>query len=134
MIPTVLRTTGSIPFEDVASGKWYSEAILWASQVGIINGYGNGKFGPNDPITREQMAVMLHRYAKLLNLNTTAKGKLIRFRDGNEVSDWAEEAMRWAVGVGLFRGDDTGALNPKNTATRAEVAALFERMIALIVK
>ena len=128
------ETTGSIPFEDVASGKWYSEAILWASQVGIINGYGNGKFGPNDPITREQMAVMLHRYAKLLGLNTSAKGKLIRFRDGNEVSDWAEEAMRWAVGVGLFRGDDTGALNPKNAATRAEVAALFERIIELIVK
>ena len=77
---------------------------------------------------------MFYRYANYLGLDTSARTPLNSFRDGGEASAWATDAMQWAVSVGLFRGDDTGALNPKGDATRAEVATLFERMIKLIVK
>lgn len=125
--------TGNSNFPDVSDDAWYAEAVAWASETGIVNGTGKG-FEPNAPVTREQIATMLYRYANVIGLDTGSRGELSSFPDGGETSDWAQDAMAWAVSVGLFQGDDTGALNPKGDATRAQVATLFERMIGLIVK
>ena len=125
--------TGNSEFPDVSDDAWYAEAVAWASETGIVNGTGKG-FAPNAPVTREQIATMLYRYANVIGLNTGARGELGSFPDGGDTSGWAQDAMAWAVSVGLFQGDDTGALNPKGDATRAEVAALTERLIKLIVK
>lgn len=139
MLATVLyrledaAATGVSSFDDVDPESWYADAAAWAEETGIINGTDKG-FEPNAPVTREQIATMLYRYANLIGLNTAARGELDGFTDGGDTASWAKDAMEWAVSVGLFRGDDTGALNPKGDATRAEVATLFERMIKLIVK
>ena len=139
MLATVLyrledaAATGANPFADVAEGKWYTDAVTWASSAGIVLGTGSG-FEPNAPVTREQIATMLYRYAKLLGLDTKGRASLDGFTDGGKTASWASEAMQWAVSAGLFQGDDTGALNPNGDATRAQVAALLERMIKLIVK
>ena len=125
--------TGNSNFPDVSDDAWYAEAVAWASETGIVNGTGKG-FEPNAPVTREQIATMLYRYANVIGLDTGTRGELSSFPDGGETSDWAQDAMAWAVSVGLFQGDDTGALNPKGDATRAQVATLFERRIGLIVK
>jgi len=125
---------GVTAFDDVKSGEWYSSAVKWANDAGIVLGYDEKTFGTNDAITREQMAVMFYRYAKYAGLDTTASKSLSSFPDGGDVSDWAQEAMSWCAAVGLFKGDDTGALRPQDNATRAEVATLFQRMVELMVK
>jgi len=129
-----IGVTGTSGFDDVKSGEWYSDAVKWANDAGIVLGYDEKTFGTNDNITREQMAVMFYRYAKYAGMDTTASKSLSSFPDGNDVSSWAQEAMSWCAAVGLFKGDDTGALNPTNNATRAEVATLFQRMVELMVK
>jgi hypothetical protein len=98
-----------------------------------VNGTGSG-FDPNANISREQIATMLYRYVNYLGIDTGARGDVSKFKDGKEVSSWASDAMAWAVEVGLFKGDETGSLNPKADATRAEVATLMERLIGLLVK
>lgn len=123
MLATVLwRMEGKeagegIDFSDVASGKWYSEAIGWASEKGIITGYGNS-FGPDDNITREQMVTILYRLMGEPETNTTVSG----------TSSWAADAMAWAVEIGLIQGNGNG-LNAKGTATRAEVATILMRFM-----
>ena len=139
MLVTVLyrledaKSEGGSSFDDVDPAAWYAEAVAWAAESGIVVGTGTG-FKPNAPATREQIATILYRYANLIGLDTSAKGELSSFADGGDTSDWAEDAMAWAVGAGLFRGDETGALDPGGTATRAQVAAIFERLVELIVK
>ena len=123
---------GSMSFADVASGAWYTEAVAWAAEQEIVRGNGDG-FAPNDNITREQIATVLYRYAQYLGMDVEAKGDVSKFSDGVKISSWAQDAMAWAVKVGLFKGDDTGSLNPQMSATRAEVATLLERLIKLIV-
>ncbi len=126
------KATAGKAFTDVASGMWYSDAIAWASEVGVMNGYGE-TFGPNDPITREQMAALLYNYTQLLGADL--KGDLkATFSDSAAISSWAVDSMNWAVGVGLFQGDDQGRLNPIGNASRAEVATLIQRYIELLVK
>ena len=120
-------------FNDVVIGQWYADAIAWAYRVNIVHGYGNGNFGPSDSITREQMAVILMRYANYFGISTVERGNIAAFRDGNEVSDWAIDAMRWAVGAGLIIGHDN-ALSPRNHATRAEIAQLYARFIEYLVR
>ena len=120
-------------FEDMEGNSWYTDAVAWASENGIVNGTGNG-FDPNANISREQIATMLYRYVNYLGIDTGARGDVSKFKDGKEVSSWASDAMAWAVEVGLFKGDETGSLNPKADATRAEVATLMERLIGLLVK
>jgi hypothetical protein len=138
MLATVLfrledgTPAGENPFADVPDGAWYTDAVIWAAETGIVKGTDKG-FEPNVNVTREQFATMLYRYVQYLGLDVSASASLDSFPDGGEVSGWAREAMQWAVGVGLFRGDDTGALNPKKNATRAEVATLMERVVKLIV-
>ena len=127
------ETSGRVQFTDVDADSWYSDAVSWAAENSLVNGTGNG-FDPNDNVSREQIATILYRYAKMLDLDTGSKGSLSRFGDGAGVSGWAQEAMAWAVDIGLFRGDENGNLNPGGEATRAEVATLLERLIKLIVK
>ena len=122
-----------VNFGDVKDDTWYADAVAWASDNGIVNGTGNG-FEPNANISREQIATMLYRYVNYLGIDTGARGDVSKFKDGKEVSSWASDAMAWAVEVGLFKGDETGSLNPKADATRAEVATLMERLIGLLVK
>ena len=139
MLATVLyrledaAAVGVSPFPDVAEGTWYTDAVTWASAAGIVNGTDKG-FEPLEPVTREQIAAMLYRYAVYLGLDTSGRAGLESFSDGGETSAWAVDAMEWAVSAGLFQGDDTNALDPKGDATRAEVATLMQRMVSLIVK
>ena len=128
-------SVGLDSFSDVDVKSWYAEAVAWASENGLVNGTDRG-FEPNANITREQIATILYRYAKYIGLvdqDAAVSGDMSKFTDGEKVSAWAQEAMAWAVEVGLFKGDDTGSLNPQGNATRAEVATLLERLIKLIV-
>ena len=125
---------GKLMFTDVEAGTWYTEAVEWAAKNGIVNGVGDNLYAPNADVTREQIATMLYRYAQYLGRDVSGRASLDKFHDGDQVSDWAKEAMQWAVKLGIFQGDDTGALNPKNNATRAEVATLMQRIVAMIVK
>ena len=124
--------TGKPKFADVQdSKKYYYKAIKWATDKKIVSGYDNGKFGPNDNITREQLAVILYNYAKFKGKNTSASDNLNGFTDKTKVSSWALAQVKWAVGAGVITGnenkDGTKTLNPKGNATRAEVAAMLEK-------
>lgn len=123
---------GGSGFGDVPADAWFADAVAWASAAGIVNGRGQG-FEPDEPVTREEIAAMLYRFMQHMGLDVSGSASLAGFPDGEETSPWAKEAMQWAVGVGLFRGDDSGALNPGDDATRAEVATLMERLVKLIV-
>ncbi|HIY05816.1 MAG TPA: S-layer homology domain-containing protein [Candidatus Evtepia faecigallinarum] len=124
---------GSGSFTDVADGQWYADAVNWAAANDIVGGYGNGKFGPENNITREQMAQILYNYAIFKGYDVSAQGDLSAFSDGAKTSDWALTAMQWAVGTGLLQGYN-GNLNPTGTATRAEVAQIFMNFCENIVK
>ena len=115
---------GDGSFSDVEADTWYTDAVNWAAANDIVKGYGDGTFGPEDDITREQMAVILYRYAQYKGYEVTATGDLSTFNDGAQTSDWAVEAMKWAVGSSLLQGY-AGNLNPTGTATRAEVAQIL---------
>lgn len=108
-------------FADVPVSAWYAEAVRWAAAEGVVNGYGNGMFGPNDKITREQLAVMLWRYAGC----PAATDQELRFTDAAEVSDYALKALRWAVERGIINGYAGGRLDPQGRATRAQVAQML---------
>ena len=110
-----------LQYSDVAEGVWYTEAIRWATSRGIIGGYGNGNFGPNDNITREQLAVMLWRYAG----SPAATDKELHFTDADKASGYALEALRWAVENGILNGYGDGRLGPQGLATRAQVAQML---------
>lgn len=123
----------AIVFSDVTSGTWFEPGVSWSAANGVVNGMGNGTFLPNANVTREQLAVMLHRYAtSYANLENTSSGDLTRFTDRRAVSSWAEEGLTWAVGVGILNGDDRGALNPGASASRAETATMMSRFAALL--
>ena len=121
---------GENSFTDVVRGSgtaWFYDAVTWAQQNGIMGGYDNSSFAPNDPITREQLAAIFYRYAQYKGYDTTQGGMAIReFGDYESISDYAMSAMAWAVNTGLVKGD-SNLLYPKGTATRAEIAALFHR-------
>ena len=119
-------------FTDVADGQWYSDAIAWAAANGIVNGVGGNKFAPSEPVTREQLAAIFFRYAKFCGVKTEA-GMLDAFRDAASVSDYAREAMGWAVKAGLAKGDGQD-LMPKATASRAQAAAILHRFAAVVEK
>lgn len=121
---------GENSFTDVVRGSgtaWFYDAVTWAQQNGIMGGYSNSSFAPNDPITREQLTAIFYRYAQYKGYDTTQGGMAIReFDDYESISDYAMGAMAWAVNTGLVKGD-SNLLYPKGTATRAEIAALFHR-------
>ena len=133
MIVTILHRMEGMPsaagekFADVPADQYYSDAVAWASANNIVGGYGHGRFGPNDPITREQMATILYRYVQYKGYDTEIAGDISTFADGSQVSSYAVEAMNWAVGVGLISGVGSNALAPKGSATRAQVATILMR-------
>lgn len=124
----------ALDFEDVAEGQWYTEAIRWAKAEGIATGYGNGRFGTNDTITREQMAAILYRYAQYKGYDITAKADLSRYTDAAQVSSWATDAIRWANAEGLVNGTNAITLNPRGDATRAQAAMIVTRFCQNITK
>ena len=111
----------------MASGQWYTDAVNWAAANDIVAGYGNGLFGPNDTVTREQMAVILYRYAQYKGYDTSASNSLNGYTDVGGVSSWALTAMQWANAEGLINGTSGTTLSPTNGATRAEVAQILMR-------
>lgn len=120
-------------FADVPSNIWYTDAVLWANSIGVVNGYSStGLFGPNDPINREQMAVMMYRYANYCKLDTSARASLNQFKDASYVNSFAREAMQWAVAEGIITGKDNGTkLDPQGNASRAECATIISRFMDL---
>ena len=136
MIATILyrmegspRVYGTSQFGDVEAGSWYEDAVIWATQNDIVEGYTSKTFGPNDPITREQMAAMLYRYADYCRCDMSA-GRYVdlsKYSDMNEISDYAIPALRWAVGEEIIQGRTGKRLAPTDTATRAEVAVMLMR-------
>ena len=138
MLVTVLwRYAGSPagwenPFTDVLNGSWFTQAVAWAAENGIVNGVGNHKFEPNSNITREQMAAILFRYAAKSGFDTSARGNLDQYPDRGDVSGYAVEPLSWAVAEGLIKGTDNGngiLLDPQGNATRAQVATIIMRFI-----
>lgn len=117
-------------FTDVPRGQWYTQAITWAYEQGIITGYGGGRFGPQDNVTRQQLAAMLFRYAKTMDLDGGERATLSAYRDQGQVADWAREAFAWAVAKGHITGTSPTTLSPTGTATRAQCAAILTRMLA----
>ena len=117
------------PFDDVPSGQWYTAAVIWASENGLIDGYGDGRFAPTDNITREQFATILYRYAawKGHDGNAGKEFDVSVYGDAAAVSGWATEAMKWACGAGLFLGDGNHNLRPGEIASRAETAVILMR-------
>ena len=115
--------TTSAGFPDVAASAWYADAVNWAAAQGYVTGYDNGSFGPEDSLTREQLAVILYRYAG----SPEPTGTLDGFVDTASASDYAVDALRWAVGEGLLTGKDGGRLDPAGTASRAELAQILAR-------
>ena len=120
---------GKNSFTDVEAGKWYADAITWTAENGIFAGYGKDKFGPDDPITREQLAAIFYRYADYKGYDLTVKGNLDKFKDADKITDYAKTAMQWAVGSDLVNGKSGNLLDPQGTATRAEIAAMLHRFI-----
>ncbi|MGI5858734.1 MAG: subtype B tannase, partial [Tepidanaerobacteraceae bacterium] len=117
------------PFSDVAAGQWYTNAVVWAAENEIVKGYGNDLFGPDDPITREQMAVILKNYAKFKGYDTSAKADLTAFIDNAAISSWAVDALSWANAEGLITGMGNSLLAPQGKAERAQVATILMRFI-----
>lgn len=127
-------TNVSGSYSDVVAGAWYEKAVLWATANNIVNGYPDGSFGPDNSITRQEMAAILYRYAQFKEYDMTAEDDLTRFPDGDETAEWAETFVRWAVAEGLLNGGDDGTLDPAGTATRAEVAQIFMNYCEKIAK
>ena len=120
------EVTGSSKFSDVADGAWYAKPVIWAAENGVVNGVGNGKFAPNDPVTREQLVAMLYRYAEKPEVSNV----LTDFADANKISDYAVDAVKWAVEQDILRGDGSPRkLRPTDHAKRCEVAAMLHRYI-----
>ncbi len=119
------------PFSDVENGMWYTNAIIWAAEEGIVEGYGNGKFGPMDKITREQLATMLHRYAKYkgYDMSVGEDTNILSYSDFEDISKWAVESIQWACGAGLIKGRTESTIAPQGKANRAETATIIMRFL-----
>ena len=127
------KVTGSSEFNDVARKQWYTDAVIWATKHEIVNGYGNGTFGPTDSITREQMATILYRYAQYKNYNVKASNSLTGYSDYTQISAYASQPLKWANAEDLINGRTRTTLVPRGTATRAEVAAILHRFVENVV-
>ncbi|PHV70916.1 hypothetical protein CS063_07800 [Sporanaerobium hydrogeniformans] len=138
MIVTVLhrmenepRATVTSIFDDVTIGSWYYNGVTWGQEHKIVKGYGNGKYGPQDNITREQMVAILYRYAQFKGYDVSKTSSLSQFTDASTISGYAKLPMTWAVANGLISGKGNNRLDPKTGATRAEVAAILTRFYEL---
>ena len=117
-------------YTDVPVDHPYAAAIKWATDNKIVQGYGEGVFGPDDVLTREQMVVIFFKYAQLMGQETPTEGMAIdEFEDKDQVSEWALDAMRWAIGAGIISGDEDGLIAPKESGNRAQTATILMRFI-----
>ena len=124
--------SGSSTFTDVVKGSWYDKAVAWASANGIVTGYDANRFGPNDSVTRQQMASILWRYAKYKSLDVASNGAVMPdFPDRSQIASWAGEAVSWAYSRGVMGGRSDGRLDPNGKATRAEAAVMLYRFLKL---
>ena len=119
--------TAECPFDDVAGSAYYHDAVVWASENGIVNGVGETEFAPNANITREQLAAMMYNYAEYKEIDVSASAELDAFADAGDISGYAADALAWAVAEGLVNGVDDENMQPQGTATRAQVATIFQR-------
>lgn len=120
------------PFTDVREGSWYYDAVNWAWAAGVCNGTSETQFSPNDPVTREQLAAFLYRYAKLCGFDCREIGSLSDFRDSGSISGYAREAIQWAVGAGIINGITPTTIEPGSYATRAEIATMLYRFLEYV--
>ena len=141
MIVTMLwRMEGSpvanyaMTFKDVPADQWYTEAIRWAQSTGVVLGYDAEHFGPNDNVTREQLAAILMRYAAFKGIDVSGRADLAKFTDKNTVSGWALENVRWAVAVGMINGRTETTIVPTGDTTRAEAACMVQRFCETVLK
>ena len=118
----------AMPFEDIKPGKYYSDAVRWAASTGIILGISETEFAPDDNITREQIAAIMFRYAKYKGSAPEGAWAIrLDYNDINDISDWAAEAVMYCKLKNIMLGDDANLFNPKNSASRAETAAILQR-------
>ena len=134
MVVTILHRLDGTPKAPVSSFKdvpksWYSDAVNWAVANGIASGYSTSKFGPNDTITREQMAATIYKYGVYKGYDMSGKGDLNAFADVKKVSTWAAPSMQWAVKNGIISGVGGNTLDPAGSAQRAQVAAILQRFL-----
>ena len=127
--PEVSDEMVGTPFEDVGPGAWYADAVYWARANGIVNGYSETSFGPNDVITREQMAAILYNYSAFTGADVSARADLSAYDDASAIAAWAREALEWANAEGLITGMTATTIAPKESATRAQVAAILQRYL-----
>ena len=124
-------TGGAVGFDDMAEDAAYADAVNWAASEGVMKGYSAAAFGPGDSLTREQLAVVLYRYAQKKGYELAQDGPALKdFTDGNAVSGWALEAMTWVVNTGVLTGKEDGTLAPQGAATAAEVTQALELLAA----
>lgn len=121
--------SGSNSFTDVPASEWYATAVVWASENGLVMGYSDGSFLPTDNITREDLMVILYRYAQFKGVDTSARADLNDYVDASQVSGYAQEMVAWAIAEGLVQGRGDGQLSPQGTATRAEMATFITRYV-----
>ena len=119
--------SGDLPFTDVAAGTWYTDAVLWAAQNGIVNGLGENTFAPMNTLTREQLVTMLYRYAEAKGYDVSASADLSGYPDAGQVQDYAQPAMAWAVAENIIQGMEDGTLKPAGNASRAQIATILMR-------
>ena len=120
------QVSGGEDFSDVEEGDWYAAAVAWAAENGLVSGVGGDRFAPNDALTREQMALILYRYAQHKSYDVQVDGEPLEgFQDVEKISEWAVEAMEWAVNAKLLSGTGDNLLSPAGTATRAQVAQVL---------
>lgn len=134
MLTTVLYRLAGSPeveystvFSDVPDGQWYTAGTIWAGQMGVVNGTGDGTFKPSDAVARQQIAVIFYNYAEIMGYDVSAQASLSSYKDGSSVASWAQTAMSWAVSVGILQGDSDGNVMPAKGASRAEVAIMLQR-------
>lgn len=133
MMTTVLHRLAGEPsvdysplFVDIPNGQWYTAGTIWAGRLGVVTGVGDGRFDPGSNVTRQEIAVILHRYAVGIGLDAGGRADLSRFPDAGSVAAWGRDAIAWAVDAGILNGNG-GSLLPGGDATRAEVAAMLHR-------
>lgn len=121
------RATKRNPFNDVSSSQYYYDAISWAYDAGVVDGFDAHTFKPDQNVTREQLAAILYRYAEYMNLSTSGSAYLAKYRDADKIANWAYDAMAWANYHGLINGTSATRIDPKGYATRAQIAAILHR-------
>ena len=119
--------SGDLPFTDVEAGTWYTNAVVWAAQNGIVNGVGDDTFAPGNDLTREQLVTILYRYAESKGYDVSASADLAGYPDGEEIQAYAREAMAWAVAENIIRGMEDDTLKPAGNASRAQIATILMR-------